>query len=146
MQLKKLWEGEGENSKLLIPIKIKSVFRPKWKPSGYERIGIIIPRKNAVFPTKEVLEQYVKYLNEKFPERGFKLIQKGNFLILTQNSYRIDENGKKKRKKDYISLYFDLEKKEIYIPSSFLKERKYLRSYLLMVALSSLKLTTTIYK
>jgi hypothetical protein len=145
MELVKVWRGEGKNAKLLVKLQIRSVFKPKWNPQGYPRLGIVVPRSDSVFPSREDLEAYLQHLKEKYPQRGFKLLEKDRFLVLTQDSTRKTETGRVKRKKDYISLYFDLKNKEIYVPKSFFKERSYLHNFLLMVALSSLKLTTVEY-
>jgi hypothetical protein len=88
--------------------------------------------------TKEVLEEHVKKLMEKYPQRGFKIVEKKigekTFIVLDQY-YKTPEG---KRKKDRIPIYFDLESQKAFIPSSFIKTKKRLASYIVLRTLGAL--------
>jgi len=139
MKLIKIY-GRG---RLFLKLYLRSVNRNR-----YVQVYTVEPIEDAPFPSIETLKLYVERLRSKFPDRGFYLKERiltidgsrKRMLQVCQRTYDKLENGRIKKKTDYLSLYFDLEDRSIYIPLSHLYSRIRLHSYLIFKALGSLGL------
>lgn len=91
--------------------------------------------------TLEKLQQYVEYLQTKYPDRHFALKTFNHhgrrLYIVTRKSY-VKENGKIRVVRDRIPIYFDLENQRIYVPKSYIQNNRRLTNYILMRVLGAL--------
>jgi hypothetical protein len=78
--------------------------------------------------TLEKIQEYVRSLQERFPDKNFMLkevkVDGRRFYVITKKSYIKTPDGKKKIVKDRIPIYIDIENQEFYIPESYIKYNK----------------------
>jgi hypothetical protein len=79
----------------------------------------------------------------RYPERGFylkeKVIDGRRFYILSQKT----RNPDGRKKKDVVSIYFDLALQRVYVPFSYWRNNKRLTTFILHRVLGALGLATT---
>jgi hypothetical protein len=109
----------------------------------YYRRYRVVPLRGHDPLTLEKLEEYLKNLQERFPDRGFylkeKIIDGRRFYILSQKT----RNPDGKKKKDVVSIYFDLAFQRVYVPYSYWRNNKRLTTFILHRVLGALGLATT---
>jgi len=111
------------------------IVKGKGTKSQYDQLFLLTQVNKEI--KLEDLKAYVQKLQNKYPNRGFRLKKRGKYYIVDQE-YR---DGRK----DRIPIYFDLDAQKVYVPSSYLKSRKKLANYLLMRALGTLGLAKVKY-
>jgi hypothetical protein len=114
--------------KLLEPFKdFELILRGRGYHSKYEQLfkAVLKPSRPAI--TLQDLQQYVEELRARYPERGFTLrhevVDGREYWVLTQVGVR--------RKKDSVSIYFDLANQRIMIPAFYWKNRRKLARFIL---------------
>jgi len=60
------------------------VIEGKSQSGKYKALYQVIPKSEKKTITLEDLENYVKRLNEKYPEEGFKIEKRGKYIVLTK--------------------------------------------------------------
>lgn len=92
--------------------------------------------------TEKDLEEYVKGLQKRFPERGFKLTRKVidgvEYHVLTKPSTTKGKRGRKVRVKGRVPIYFRLGDQTFWVPMSFTKRRKKLTNFILRTTLGAM--------
>lgn len=95
--------------------------------SRYEQLFRAVPRPSRPTITLQDLQQYVEELQRRYPERCFMLrhevVDGREYWVLTQQGV-----GKKK---DAISIYFDLASQKIMIPAFYWRNRRKLARFIL---------------
>jgi len=114
--------------KLLEPFKdFELILRGRGYHSKYEQLFRAVPKPSRPTITLQDLQQYVEELQARYPERGFTLrhevVNGHEYWVLTQQGV-----GKKK---DAISIYFDLASQRIMIPSYYWRNRRKLARFIL---------------
>jgi hypothetical protein len=114
--------------KLLEPFKDFGIeLRGRGYHSKYEQLFKVVPKPSRPAITLQDLQEYVEELRVRYPERCFTLrhevIDGHEYWVLTQEGVR--------KKKDAISIYFDLADQRIAIPIFFWKNRKRLARFIL---------------
>jgi hypothetical protein len=100
-----------------------------------------LTRKPDTQITLDLLQKYVTQLQQKHPQRGFRLKKRGKFHIIDQTLYR--EDGK--RKQDRIPIYFNIETQEIFVPDSYIERKPRLANYILTRTLGALGIAKVKY-
>ena len=92
--------------------------------------------------TLEKIKEYVRSLQNRFPDREFMLkeveVDGKKLYAITRKSYVKTKDGRKKIVKDRIPIYVDIEKQEFYIPKSYIKYSRKLANYVIMRVLGAL--------
>jgi len=135
----------GKSKLIEIFEEYKPIVRGKSNFGKYPALYEVVRRKEPKKVTLESLKEYVKKLNEKYPEYGFRIYQKGKFLVLDRKPFRKDKRGRKKFVHQRVPIYFDLEEQKFYLPESYLKRSKKLVNYIIMRTLGALGVSTTKY-
>lgn len=140
------------DGKLLMDIEIEG----KSNQGKYKAIYRVEALPNSKFPSVQDLKEYVEFLAQRYPERGFRLYQIPkekpsllrriiNFLLRRKIKPYYVVAQRKISKKDAITLIFDLDRREVYLARRDLSKPKKLRNYLIFRALGSLKLVQSKY-
>jgi len=111
----------------------------------YRQLFKLIPKPNAKPVTLQDLENYVKNLQQKYPDKNFNLLKKtinGKTYYIINKKKRIQS---KKQIYDRVPIWFDLENQKIYVPKSYVTRQKRLTNYILMRTLGTLGLAKQIY-
>jgi len=106
----------------------------------YTQLFILKPIEGQQI-TLEKLQDHVCILQQKYPQRGFRLKKRGKYYIIDQTLYR--EDGK--RKQDRVPVYFNLDTQEIMVPWSYIVRKPKLVNYILLRTLGALKLAKPKY-
>ena len=135
------------NMKLLEVFKDFDVLiRGKSNFGRYDGMYLLVKKGTEKKITVEDLKKYIQRLQQKYPERGFQLKirkYKGKvYHIVDQDIYVRQRGRKKKRKKDRVPIFFDLEEQRVFVPKSFWEHNKRLVGYLLMRTLGALGIST----
>jgi len=114
--------------KLLEPFKdFDLILRGRGYHSKYEQLFRAVPKPSRPTITLQDLQQYAEELQARYPERCFTLrhevVDGREYWVLTQQGV-----GKKK---DAISIYFDLASQKIMIPSYYWRNRRKLARFIL---------------
>jgi len=92
--------------------------------------------------TLEKIKEYVRSLQNRFPDREFMLkeveVDGKKLYAITRKSYVKTEDGRKKIVKDRIPIYIDVQNQEFYIPESYIKYSRKLANYVIMRVLGAL--------
>ena len=109
----------------------------------------VVPRKDRKRIELKDLEEYIKNLQKRFPKKNFYLgkrkINGKTFYIITKKSYYIDNNGRKRKIRDRVPIYADLEEQKFYVPASYVKKMPKLVNYICMVTLGALGVSQSVY-
>jgi len=116
----------------------------------YRALYELVPSPNPKPITVDSLEAYVRRLQSRYPDGGFKLdvkrIGSQTFYIVNKKSYVKTPDGRKRMVRDRVPIYFDLEAQKVYVPRWYVKNRRRLASYILMRTLGALGYATVKYK
>ena len=125
------------------------VVRGKCNYGRYEAEFVIEPKTNPKTVTLKDLESYVERLRQRYPDKNFYLRRthvKGRlFYVITRKSYVTLPNGKRKRVRDRVPIYVDLESQRFYVPASYVKKQRRLVNYIVMRTLGALGVSTSRY-
>lgn len=104
----------------------------------------LVPLQRTPLTVQE-LEEYVRRLQEKYPDKGFHLqkrkVNSKLYYVITKKKY-ITIDGRKVRQYDRCPIYIDVETNSIYIPEYYYRIKPKLCNYILMRTLGTLKLAT----
>jgi hypothetical protein len=114
--------------KLLEPFKDFEIeLKGRGYHSKYGQLFKAVPRPSRPAITLQDLQEYLEELRARYPERCFTLrrevVDGREYWVLTQEGVR--------RKKDAISIYFDLASQKIMIPAFYWRNRRRLARFLL---------------
>jgi hypothetical protein len=116
----------------------------------YEALYELVPEDGRRYITRQDLEDYVEKLQEKHPDKGFRLDTKRiggrRFYVITRRSYEKLPDGSKRQVRDRVPIYFDLDSQKVYVPRWYVRNRRRLTNYILMRTLGSLGYATVKYK
>lgn len=122
--------------------------RGKSARGRYDAVFTVHKKTNA-YVSLEDLREYVKNLQQKYPEQGFELkiatVGKKKFYVITKRSYKLVD-GKVEIVRDRVPIYIDLENQEFYVPKSYLEHRKKLSHYIIMRTLGTLGVAHVKYR
>jgi len=108
----------------------------------YKATFKVVPKPNPKHVTLEDLQNYIKRLQEKYPERNFYLrktrVKGKEYYVITRKCYYIGKDGKRHRAYDRVPIYVDLENQKFYVPKSYVEKSRRLTNYICMVTLGSL--------
>ncbi|MEM7817886.1 MAG: hypothetical protein QXP52_00140 [Candidatus Aenigmatarchaeota archaeon] len=107
------------------------------KEGKYTRLYKIVKKNNPKKITLEDLKNFVKKLNERYPEEGFCLIKQKDLYIITKNNEH--------RKLNFVPIYFDLKNQKIFIEKEYAEKEKRLTNYILMRTLGALGISQSKY-
>jgi len=128
----------------------KVTLRGKGQFGRYDQLFTVEPKTEPKHLTLEDLQNYVKNLQERYPNHQFYLrrtTHKGKtYYVITRKSYRKLPNGKKKRVRDRIPIYIDLENQKFYIPQTYVKRKPRLTNYIIFRTLGALGISTVKYE
>ena len=128
---------------------IEIIVRGKSCMGRYDATYQLVRREDAKRVTLEDLEKYVENLRQRYPERGFKLriakFRGKTYYVIDQDVYERKRGRRKRKKKDRVPIYFDLERQEVYIPESYWRTNQRLAAYILMRTLGALGISTVKY-
>jgi len=128
---------------------IEIIVRGKSCMGRYDATYVLVRREDAKRVTLEDLEKYVENLRQRYPERGFKLrkakYRGKTYYVIDQDVYERKKGRRKRKKKDRVPIYFDLERQEVYIPESYWRTNQRLAAYILMRTLGALGISTVKY-
>ena len=128
---------------------IEIIVRGKSCMGRYDATYQLVRRGDAKRVTLEDLEKYVENLRQRYPERGFKLriakFKGKTYYVIDQDVYERKRGRRKRKKKDRVPIYFDLERQEVYIPESYWRTNQRLAAYILMRTLGALGISTVKY-
>jgi hypothetical protein len=117
--------------------------------SKYTCFFKIVKKTNPKTVTVEDLQQYIKYLQEKFPDREFylRVAKVGGrvFHVITRKCWMKMPDGARKRVSDRVPIYVDVENQKFYIPKSYVEKRYKLTCYIVMRTLGKLGVSTVEY-
>jgi len=109
--------------------------------SRYDALYRVV-RKPDARVTLEELQQYVRSLQQRYPDKNFMLkevkMDGRRFYVITKKSYMRTPDGRKKIIKDRIPIYIDVENQEFYIPESYVRYSRKLANYVIMRVLGAL--------
>lgn len=122
------------------------LLRGKANFGKYNGTFLLVRRPNPKKITEQDLSKYVARLQQRFPERKFQVkVRKYRgkvYHIVDQDIWVRRRGRRRKRKKDRVPIFFDLEEQKIYVPESFVKRNKRLVGYILMRTLGTLGVST----
>jgi hypothetical protein len=95
--------------------------------------------QNALTLSK--LQERVDSLNQRYPERGFRLRKWGSYVILDQKTVKPDG----KRVRDRVPIYVDLATQKFYVPESFYKDKPQLVRFIVTRTLGALGVSQSKY-
>jgi hypothetical protein len=95
--------------------------------SKYEQLFRAVPKPSRPIITLQDLQQYVEELQARYPERGFTL----RHLVVDGREYWVLTQQGVGRKRDAISIYFDLASQRIMIPAFYWRNRRKLARFIL---------------
>ena len=108
----------------------------------YTALYEVVRREDARVVTVEDLREYIRKLQERYPDRNFMLkkvkVKGKEYYVITRKSYYIDSEGRKRIVYDRVPIYFDLENQKFYVPKSYLKIKPKLVKYIVMRVLGAL--------
>ncbi|MEM2297602.1 MAG: hypothetical protein QXH10_09265 [Ignisphaera sp.] len=111
----------------------------------YVQLFKLVPIQNANTVTVEDLENYVKSLQQRYPDKNFyldKRVLNGKVFYIVTKKKRMP-NGRQVY--DRIPVYFDLENQKVYVPKSYVKKQRRLTNYILMRVLGALGVARQYY-
>jgi len=110
----------------------------------YRQLFKIEPRKERRRITEEDLRRYVRRLQEKYPNEGFRLRKWKGLWVIDKPSYRV-ERGKKVRDWRRIPIYIDLSAQRFFVPAWYVKKKRKLTNYVVMRTLGTLGISRSRY-
>jgi len=113
------------------------IVRGKAQNSRYEALYRVEKRANPKIVTAQDLEEYVRRLQQRYPNHNFYLRRYKNFYVITR---------KGKWVKDRVSIYVDVGTQSFYVPKSYIEKNPQLANYIIMVALGALGVSQSKYE
>jgi hypothetical protein len=97
----------------------------------------------------ERIQKYVQSLQTRFPDKNFMLkkvkFEGKEYYVISRKSYIITPDGKRKKVRDRIPIYIDLEEQAFYIPKSYIEKNRKLANYVIMRVLGALGVSRVRY-
>jgi type II secretory pathway component GspD/PulD (secretin) len=95
------------------------------------------------------IQKYVQSLQQRYPDKNFMLkkvkIEGKEYYVISRKSYIITPDGKRKKVRDRIPIYIDLEEQAFYIPKSYIEKNRKLANYVIMRVLGALGVSRVRY-
>jgi len=115
----------------------------------YKALYELVPVKERRPLTLRDLKAHVNRLKRKYPYRHFQLrhtcVGGREFWVIDRKSRYRDENGNVVRVWDRVPIYIDLKTQSFYVPKWYVKNKRKLAYYIIMVTLCSLGVARTKY-
>jgi type II secretory pathway component GspD/PulD (secretin) len=95
------------------------------------------------------IQKYVQSLQQRYPDKNFMLkkvkVEGKEYYVISRKSYIITPDGKRKKVRDRIPIYIDLEEQAFYIPKSYIEKNRKLANYVIMRVLGALGISRVRY-
>jgi hypothetical protein len=109
--------------------------------SRYDALFEVVRIPNARVDLDRI-QQYVKSLQTRFPDKNFMLkkvkVEGKEYYVISRKSYIITPDGKRKKVRDRIPIYIDLENQAFYIPKSYIEKNRKLANFVILRVLGAL--------
>ena len=113
------------------------IVRGKAQNGRYEAFYRIEKKANPKIITEQHLVDYVRSLQQRYPNHNFYLRSYKNFYVITR---------KGKYVKDRVSIYVDIGTQTFYVPKSYIEKNPKLANYIIMVTLGALGVSQSKYE